>query len=210
NSDGSGSPILFQALPVAEARRLIRGRNFGYLLESIRAFPRPEAKPEDIAHALKLAREELMRLQQMHVSNPANLESRAQARTEARRILAIYGDESDVELLLRSALPIGGDDVRGAVAAAYAEARLGRLVNGVVRAELDTNDPQRSLAAAEALWALGHPDVDAYLLRRIESGAYEHANLTLHLARSLGHSVVTNTYKRVVATFIKETAAGEE
>lgn len=202
--------ILFRALPDAETRRLIRSHVIHRELESIRAFPRLAASAEEIEQALDLARKAILPLGQEPITDAeAAWKETAQARVEARRILAVHGKEEDAALLLNHVLPFWGDGIQGALAAAYAEARLGRLENGVVRAAIDTQDENRRYAVASALQAFGQLEADAELLRWIETASALTSERFLVLARSMDLPEITEAYRKLVGDFIHATRAGE-
>jgi hypothetical protein len=162
---------LFHALPEENVARLVATDGYDWRLETIRAFPRATATPEDIAKALQLARAAVTALPSLATDGQDDLWDKTWwARAPARRIIAVYGEESDAQLLIDNALGAFSDNQVGAVAAAYLEARLGRLADGAVRSAMDSEDEERAFAAASALNAMGVPAANERLLKWAHQG----------------------------------------
>jgi hypothetical protein len=203
---GTGSEpqlVLFRALPQQQAQQLAASDGYDWRLETIRAFPRSGVAPNDVSRALELARTAVARLKGVSTDELEGLwEGTAQERVEARRILAVYGEAGDAQLLLDSVLGVWGDEQAGAVAAAYLEARLGRLANGAVRAAMDSPDSRMAFAAALALKLLGLPDATERLLGWLGDPEFEWRDQLVYLLRGLGHPAVTNAFRKQLADFI--------
>ncbi|MHB1102181.1 MAG: right-handed parallel beta-helix repeat-containing protein [Devosia sp.] len=195
--------LLFRALPQQEAQRLAASDGYDWRLETIRAFPRSEATPDDIARALELARAAVARLPSVPTDQIDELwDKTSPERIEARRILAVYGDGSDAQLLLDSVIGIWGDNQSGAAAAAYLEARLGRLSDGAVRATMDSTDPEKAFAAAAALRMLGLPAAADRLLSWIGNPEIEMQGEIIYLLRGVDDAALSEVHRKRLADFI--------
>ncbi len=202
---GEGSPmlVLFRAMPPEFTQRLAGANGYDWRLETIRAFPRADATPTDIAQALELAREAVAKLPEVPVDQLDGLwERTAGARIEARRIIAAFGTAADAELLLDAAMGVWDDDQAAAVAAAYLEARLGRLSDGAVHAQLGSDEPKRAFAAAIALDAFGDPQARDRLLGWIGDPAVERQDQIVYQLRGLAAPAVTAAYRGRLADFV--------